>query len=713
MVRLAMRISRTPWIGIFVACCGTAWGQAPAEAAIDPVNTLVEQCAEGKVDPDFLEACYAVIREDALRHSSSAELPADFFYWLDATSQLRDDAYLAIASVGPKVALNLQVLRSFDERAMKKNPSLAVAFAAAWSGGADSTPAWYWTDGWLIAGRAVPGMEESFHYYAKAARDLRISFEDVPWQILAHLADSSVPIEERNWAVSQYGARRTEGLRDLFGAVPYTLDPQRGNEPCTLESFLKIGGPCTHNVQFAGGVFDAFGMPSGWAGGPGHTYPYWFELQGKTLSVHRTNELGNRNGKIRNPLGSNHVWEDELRLLVEALSLSVKKQRRAALAAWAFGRVPEEARGSASNILLAALRENPYCSEALSALEDATIQRHLSPADAGAAWAFIGKELVERPFVLTPILDRVLPSIDASGQRFDGEQAVLNRLERAWKNGASPEGMASIPFWRARCLAASGKHADAARELREIAEESVARDSIRFARAVDSLASILGKSATSDEHLDGLRAMLKLAKPNPKADASIVQQSRFHVVRKLVQALLALDRNEEADALWYAELLAARELSVVDASEPILIGGTGGGPFQDAPEGAELIGLRVSTTGFNGRSVVGSVQGIVRVDGAEVLGSRAGQERSGSIELRAPDGWRVAGLVAAGSDRFDGFQLVYLPQDASDKRVRMSAWVGSHTDREVLVGDRTTRVIGICGRAGADVDAFGLLTETK
>jgi hypothetical protein len=710
MLRLAMQNSLFRWMGIIVACCGTAWGQAPAEATIDPVSTLVEQCADAKVDPDFLEACYAVVREDALRHPINAALPADFFYWLGATSQLRDDAYLAIASVGPKVALNLQMLRSFDERAMKKNPSLAVAFAAAWSGGSDSTPAWFWTDEWLIAGRAVPSMEESFQYYAKTARDLRASLEDVPWQVLAHLADSSVPIEERDWAVNQFGERRTEGLRDLFGAVPYTLDPQRGSEPCTLESFVKIGGPCTHNVQFAAGVFDAFGLPSGWAGGPGHTYPYWFELQGKTLSVHRTNELGNRNGLIRNPLGPNQVWEDELRLLVEAMNFSVKKQRRAALAAWAYGRVPEEARGPASTILLTALRENPYCDEALSALEDATIQRHLSPADAGEAWAFVGKELVERPFVLIPILDRVLPSVDAAEPRFDGEQALLNRLERAWKKGASPEGMAELPFLRARCLAASGKHTEAVRVLEEIAEQSVARDSSHFARAVDSLASVLGKSAPSDEQLDGLRAMLKLAKPNSKADASIVQRSRFHIVRKLVKALLLLDRKEEADALWYAELLAAREISAVDASEAILIGGSGGGPFQDAPEAAELIGLRVSTTGFNGKSVVGSVQGIFRVDGAEVLGTRAGQERSGSIELRVPDGWRVAGMVAAGSDRFDGFQLVYLPQDATDKRVRMSAWVGSHTDREVLIGDRTTRVIGICGRAGADVDSFGLLT---
>ena len=128
-------------------------------------------------------------------------------------------------------------------------------------------------------------------------------------------------------------------------------------------------------MQFAGGVFDAFGIPSGWAGGPGHTYPYWFEVEGQDLAIHRINELGNRNGKIRNPLGPGYVREDELRLLVVALNHSIAKRRRAALAAWAWRRVPEKARAAGAAILLAAIAESPYCHEALSATADATRRR--------------------------------------------------------------------------------------------------------------------------------------------------------------------------------------------------------------------------------------------------------------------------------------------------------------------------------------------------
>ena len=104
---------------------------------------------------------------------------------------------------------------------------------------------------------------------------------------------------------------------------------------------------------------------------------------------------------------------------------------------------------------------------------------------------------------------------------------------------------------------------------------------------------------------------------------------------------------------------------------------------------------------------------------AAVPGAPASKERLGVLlELvatakpRPREGWRVAGVVAAGSDRFDGFQLVFVPCDSDDQHARMSDWIGSHREHEVLIGGRGVRIIGIRGRAGADVDAFGLVGAT-
>ncbi len=552
-------------------------------------------------------------------------------------------------------------------------------------------------------------MTESFLFHVERGKDMRVPLREAPWPILAHLADSLVPIEERDWALDRYRKRRTEALRGLFGAVPYTLDPKRKGEPCTLESFLKFGGPCTHNVQFADGVFDAFGIPGGWAGGPGHTYPYWFEMDGGDVTIHRTNEIGNRNGKIRDPLSAGHVWEDRLRLLVVALNHSVTKRRRAALAAWAYRRVPAAARASAAPILLAAVSENPFCHEALSALADATRARQLSLADAGRGWKTIAKAMQNRPHDLPPLLNRALPDVGATAPTFDGDEALLKRLERAWKKAGRTELLARLPVWRARCFAARSKHAEAQRVWLRVAGESAATDPKRFAQATAALAAGVPGAPDSDERLGVLIEVVATAQPSPKAGWINLHRSRFHAVRRLVEELRRLGRTGEAAAVWVDELAAARGADAGTGTKPRLVGGKGGGAFEDAPAGAELIGLRVATAHYNGRNFIGSVEGIYRIAGREVIGARAGRKRSGHVDVKAPEGWRMAGVVAAGSDRFDGFQLVLVPRDAADRRVRLTKWIGTHREHEILIGGRRFAIRGIRARAGADVDAFGLI----
>jgi hypothetical protein len=705
-----MRLASTSRCLIFLAAAVPTGSQSTPSSGVD---TLLARCAEGKIDPAFLGACRDVIREEILGHPASSLLPPDFFEWLAETPRLRDDVHLASASIGPKVAFNLQLLRSFDEEKVESHPTLAVAFAAAWAKGADPEPQRFWTDAWLIRGRAVPGMTESFLYHIEKRREMRVAAHNAPWQILAHLADSIVPIEERLWALDRYGKRKTEELHHAFGDVPYTLEPRRGEAASTLESFLEFGGPCTHNVQFAGGVFDAFGIPSGWAGGPGHTYPYWFEVQGREITIHRTNEIGNRNGKIRDPLGPDHVWEDDLRLLTVALNHSVMGQRHAALAAWAHRRVPSAERAASAPILVAALRENPYSAAALSSLADATALRYLSLADAGVAWKAAAAGLAKRPLDLLPLLERAVPAPGAEAPTFAGDLALLNKLEREWEGAGHSEALSRIPLWRARCLASRGKQATATRLLREIAADAAGTDPQRFEEASAALAAAVPGAPDSEQRLEVLRALIATVDSRPRAGWTPLHRSRFHAIRRAVAEMTALGREEQAFTFWYEELAATRGDDPSVGPEPVLVGGGGGRAFLDTPPGAELVGLRVSTTDYNGRRVIGSVQGIFLVGGAELIGELAGQARSTSALVRAPDGWRIIGIVAAGSDRLDGLQLVYTPREGSEQRIRMSEWVGSHVEHEVLIGGRGVQITGIRGRAGADVDAFGLVGLTK
>ena len=709
-----MFLLRIAILGMVLFSSGMASGQQGQQGQIENVGILAEKCAVGKIDVAFLEACFAVIDGDVKDHPSNRQLPPDFFVWLDGSSKLRDHARHAMAAVSSKVACNLQILRAFDERLVEKYPNLAIAYAASWSKGKDSIPRRYWVDEWLVHGRSVPKMVESFQFHIEHSKTTRLDLRETPWQILAHLTDSLVPIEERNWVLKRYEKRKTSDLRGMFGHVPYTLDPQRGgDEVYSLKSFLEYGGPCTHNVQFAGGVFDAFGIPSGWAGGPGHTYPYWFEANRALISIHRTNEIGNRNGKIRNPLGPDHVWEDQLRLLVHELNDSVPKSSKATLAAWAYRRVKDEDRVAAAAILPAAIRANPYCFEAISALVDATRAGHLSHAKAGAAWKLVAKALTVHSFQLSDFLDRALPAIGADTPSMDGDLALLNTLEKNWQNVGYSHGLAKIPMWRARCLSARGKHLMASNIWREIAKQASLANPVRFASAVDAMAQAVPGAPQSEQRLEVLRKLIADYVPKPRRGWSHLHRSRSLVVRKAADELLLLGRVEQAHTLLYDEIAATRGPDPGTGAEPNLVGGTGGGAFHDAPENSELVGVRVSTAHFNGREVIASVLGIYQVGDKEVIGERAGQQRPGSRVLRPPTDWRIAGMVASGSDRCDGFQLVYVPKSSTDKRVRLSEWIGSRSNREMLIGGRGIKIVGIRGRAGADVDSLGLVGKAE
>ena len=396
-----------------------------------------------------------------------------------------------------------------------------------------------------------------------------------------------------------------------------------------------------------------------------------------------------------------------------AVNHSIPKRRRAALAAWAYGHLPSELRARAARIIPAAVRENPYCHEALSALADATRAGHLPSADAGRSWKSVVRALASHSHELAALFERALPDFGADRPNFGGDLALVKSLERRWRAAKLADCLEDVPFWRARILAARGKAKESARFLRRVARRSAATSPQRFGAAVTALATVAARTDDPESRLRVLRGVLPLALPKPKAGWTALRRSRLLVVRQIVAELRKLKRGEEADALWYEELDAARGPGSGLGEPPTLVGGGGGSAFSEAPQGAELIGLRIGTTGYNGRTVIRCVQAIYRLEDRESRGKRFGADCSGQVDLRAPEGWRVVGVIAAGSDRFDGCQLVFASRSVGDRRVRLSRWVGSRGEREVLIGERNARIRGIRGRAGADIDSFGLVGAVR
>jgi hypothetical protein len=141
----------------------------------------------------------------------------------------------------------------------------------------------------------------------------------------------------------------------------------------------------------------------------------------------------------------------------------------------------------------------------------------------------------------------------------------------------------------------------------------------------------------------------------------------------------------------------------------VIVGGTGGGDFEDIGKDNQiLVGFKFTVT-----SIIKSIQpvfydGTNRTDGRQ-YGKPSGAEQ----EIVAKPGYAVAGIVARGGTRVDGFKVVFMrvagpgldPRDSYT-----SKWLGgSGGGDEMKIGGDGGYVLGIHGRSADDLDCLGLV----
>jgi hypothetical protein len=145
-----------------------------------------------------------------------------------------------------------------------------------------------------------------------------------------------------------------------------------------------------------------------------------------------------------------------------------------------------------------------------------------------------------------------------------------------------------------------------------------------------------------------------------------------------------------------------------------LVGGSGGGPFEEvSPDRSLLLGLRVSTYSLGGNLVVKSFQPVFQRGDGRVDGAVHGSPQGNPTEILARPGYAVGGLVARGSARVDGFKVIFMrvsgPRLIPTDRYE-SDWIGGKGGIETTLACDGSPVIGLAGRQGSDTDALGLVT---
>jgi hypothetical protein len=160
-----------------------------------------------------------------------------------------------------------------------------------------------------------------------------------------------------------------------------------------------------------------------------------------------------------------------------------------------------------------------------------------------------------------------------------------------------------------------------------------------------------------------------------------------------------------------------------DLISTAIVGGQGGGPFEEAPTPRRLLVGFKTTTGsvafktatgqFSSGRVVRSIQPIYSGSAPDDDAKTYGQVRGEVTTVEAKQAYAVGGVIAKGGILLDGFKVIFMrvgPTSLDTTDSYESEWIGGRGGGpEQTLGGDGKRVVGIYGRSGLLLDALGLI----
>src|SRR5262249_17431634 len=126
-------------------------------------------------------------------------------------------------------------------------------------------------------GKMTP--QDCFDYFVEKAKDLKgkEAFDRLqvfPWEFLVYVVDHQTPVDERQWAVKNYLAKRPM-VGKIYGEIAYDHEMLKtqsqvcklNGKPYTLESIKQNGGVCAMQADFAARVGKSLLVPAAYVGG--------------------------------------------------------------------------------------------------------------------------------------------------------------------------------------------------------------------------------------------------------------------------------------------------------------------------------------------------------------------------------------------------------------------------------------------------------------
>ncbi|MCE9566751.1 MAG: hypothetical protein K8U57_32500 [Planctomycetes bacterium] len=360
---------------LFCASFVTANPQKPEPAKAEPTKAedadqiLIDlvTTADGFNDKAFIRGEYKHVRTQFAKYFEAknatvlkARLGADadsLFEFLAANNEVRETLFTAINPGEDDPAAAMAVFRDLwktDASAVKTNDELAVAISVVW----DNPRGPYDYRGHQVRTKSsLPeevmklGPVDNFKYALDRQAKLKGPQQQIPWEFLIHTVNHRTPLDERDWAVTNYLKKRVN-IGVCYKDIEYDnvmLQTQSkvcklNDKPYTLASIKANGGVCAMQADFAARVAKSIGVPAEYIHGEAnsgglHAWVMWVEVKAvnKDAVTFSLESYGRYNldhyyvGQLNDPKSGKEITDRELERRLTAIGNSPYNSRQADL----------------------------------------------------------------------------------------------------------------------------------------------------------------------------------------------------------------------------------------------------------------------------------------------------------------------------------------------------------------------------------------------
>jgi hypothetical protein len=547
---------------------------APPAASASPDELLARVKAaalKGKLTDGLIAEFKDFAAAMAWPKLKAAGVSEEFWTWLSSHKELRDPLVVVLfPKFEPDVFKCLEALKAKHGDQVKAYHHLALAMALAYGRAGDRglrAPDVRFAN----KGREVPSIEDSFGWYLKNERAMKMPLKTTPWPILLYVADNDLPLEERAWALQRYGSALPGAFGKIYYDVAYndSLISQRGDPDSvwTLSTILSRGGICMHRGYYASRVLKSFGVPSIYDRGEGerggHAWMAWVGRERESVALLFSGRFDYDRyytGLMYDPLLRADALDRDLELKAVAIARSYPGWLDAMSAFCIAQVIQEENCPKALNLLEGAVQRNPYCDMPWRLVAIWCAKGDVSQELGEKMYDSMQKSFAAYPDLTFEVLSKILqPRMKPDSKPSDAEVAKnLQLLEKAfamYEAAKRPDLAVRLRAFQGQYTEAVGRRDDALRGY-VLASEKYANQHYGFLVLFDRAVKIMQEDKKQDmllKYMGMMAAKVPEYQEEFNRKYDLKNTAWVHVVKAYVPALRTTGRTAEADT-WEAKL---------------------------------------------------------------------------------------------------------------------------------------------------------------